>query len=207
MPRLESLYSTQVSAMAGDTIAPAQVQNLRFTVEQGKVLLAWDAVTTNSDASPITDLSGYRVFRKKTAGDELVDIGQVASDVLAFEDSSIKDGASYIYAVAAFDDEAVPQEGVKSNELAVKTIPSVPTGLETSAFDSKIQLDWTSVKDELDAEVNENLAGYAIYRSETDGSGYESIGEVTADMETYEDATAVNGTTYYYVVTSFDDSI
>lgn len=207
MTRLESLYSSQVTAMAGDAVAPAQVQGLGFTVEQGKVILTWSAVTTNSDASPLLDLSGYRVFRKKLAGDAFVQIGQTASNVETFEDSSMKDGASYIYAVAAFDDEATPQEGLKSSDLAVKTIPSVPQDLASAAFDSKVTLTWTSVKDEADAELNENLAGYAVYRSEVDGSGYVLVDEVTADVETFDDLTVENGTQYFYVVTSFDNSL
>jgi uncharacterized protein len=207
MAYLESLYSTQVSAMASDIVAPGQVQNLAFTVEQGKVNLSWDAVTKNSDGSDLVDLAGYRVFRKKTAGDTFVEIGTTANDVVVFEDSSVKDGASYLYAVAAYDDEPTPQEGIKSNELVVKTITSVPQGVASSASDSMIILDWTSVKDELDLELNQNLAGYNIYRSETDGSGYVNIGNVTADVETFEDTDVVNGTTYFYVVTSFDNSL
>lgn len=207
MPRLESQYSQQVTAMASDVLSPAQVAGLSHLVEQGKVILNWSAVTTNSDGSAIADLAGYKVFRKKNAGDVLVEVGQVAADVVTFTDSAVKDGASYIYAVAAFDNEAEANEGLKSDELAVKTVPSIPTGLVSSAFDGLIVLDWSSVKDVGDAEVNENLAGYSVYRSEVSGTGYVSIGTVAADVETFEDSSAVNGTTYYYVVTAFDNSL
>jgi uncharacterized protein len=207
MARLESLYSQQVTAMASDAISPGQVTGLVFQVQQGKVILNWNAVTTNSDASPIADLAGYKVYRKKNALDALVEVGQVAPELVTFEDSSIKDGTSYIYAVAAFDNEVEPNEGLKSDEVSVKTITSVPTGLVSSAFDSKIVLDWSSVKDIGDAELNENLAGYNVYRSEVSGTGYVEVGSVAADVETFEDLTVVNGTTYYYVVTSFDNSL
>jgi hypothetical protein len=207
MAKLESLYSQQISAMASDAISPGQVTGLSFTVEQGKVTLNWNAVTLNNDASPISDLAGYRVFRKKNAGDALAEITSVASDVLTFEDTTTKDGSSYIYAVSAYDNEPTPNEGLKSDDLAVKTIPSVPTGLVSSAFDSKIVLDWSSVKDAGDVELNENLAGYGIYRSLINGSGYVSIGSSASDVETFEDTTAVNDTTYYYVITAFDDSL
>lgn len=206
MPRLESLYSQEVSAMASDALAPAQVTGLTHLVEQGKVILNWNAVTTNNDGSNLLDLAGYRIFRKKNAEDTLVEVGVVAENVTTFEDTSMKDGASYFYAVAAFDDEPEPQEGLKSAELAVGTIPSVPVGLVSSAFDGKIVLDWSSVKDIADPELNENLAGYNVYRSLTSGSGYVNIGNTTAEVETFEDTSAENGTTYHYVITAFDNS-
>lgn len=204
MPFLESQYSNQTFSMASDAMAPAQVTGMSYTVEQGKVNLSWDAVTTNSDASPIADLVGYRIFRKKNAGDAFTQIAQVAGT--SYSDLSTKDGASYIYAVAAYDDEPTANEGEKSADLSAKTIPSIPTGLTSQGFDSMIRLDWTSVKT-ADPELNENLAGYNVYRSVTDGSGYVNVGSSAAVETSFEDASAVNGTTYYYVITSYDNSI
>jgi|GEM_PF-6220666 len=207
MARLESMYSTQVSAMASDVLVPAQVQNLQYTLAQGQVLLTWDAVTTNSDGSTLTDLGGYRIYRKKNAGDTFVQIGEVNANTTSFTDNTMKDGASYIYAVSAFDDEETANEGVKSNELAVKTIPSIPQGLVAAAFDRKIVLSWSSVQNELDPELNENLAGYNIYRSEVDGGPYTLIGAAAATETSFEDTTVANGVTYYYVITAYDNSL
>lgn len=206
MPFLESQYSNQVSGLASDSIAPAQVTGLVFTVEQGKVNLSWTAVTTNADESVLEDLASYRIFRKKNAEDSFAQIGSVDGAETSYTDLTAKDGASYIYAVAAFDDEPTPNEGEKSADLAVKTIPSIPTNLASQGFDRKIRLSWTSVKNETDTELNENLAGYNVYRSETDGSGYEKIGSAGAVETTFEDVTATNGTTYYYVITAYDNS-
>lgn len=204
---LESQYSAQINAMADDAIAPKQVVGLAHLVSQGKVSLSWNAVTTNEDDTPILDLGGYRIFRKKTAEGALELIGSVDEATTAYEDATAKDGASYVYAVAAIDNEVTPNEGTKSADLAVKTIPSIPTGLNATGFDSKIRLDWTSVASEVDTDLNENLAGYNIYRSETDGTDYVKIGNVEKAVLTYDDLTAVNGTTYYYVITSIDNSI
>lgn len=207
MPFLESQYSNQVTASAGDMLAPAQVTGLVYSVSQGKVTLAWNAVTTNSDGSTLDDLSSYRIFRKKNAGDAFAQIGQVDAINTEFDDMSAKDGADYIYAVAAFDDEPTPNEGEKSADLAVKTIPSIPTNLNSQGFDGKIRLDWTSVKDGEDAEVNENLAGYNVYRSDVDGSGYVKVGSAAPGEVSFEDSSVANGNIYYYVVTSYDNSL
>lgn len=74
----------------------------------------------NADGSVLDDLQGYRIFRKKTAGATFALVGSVGASATTYTDSGMKDGASYIYAVAAFDDEALPQEGEKSAELEVK---------------------------------------------------------------------------------------
>lgn len=208
MSYLESKYSNQVSAkLTEDQLAPAQIENLTYSVKQGEVLLAWAAVTKNADGTELTDLAGYRVYRKGQSSDSFELIGSVPGDQLNYKDTSAKDGASYIYAVSAIDGEEVPNESEKSAELAVKTIPSIPTGLTSSATKDAIVLNWASVKNESDSKLNENLAGYNIYRSETDGAGFENIGNVVAGQTSYEDKEAILGTTYYYVVTAFDDSI
>lgn len=206
MAVLESQYSAQVNAMSDDILAPAQVTGVAHTVEQGKVILTWDAVTTNEDGSALADLGSYRIFRKKNSADAFSQIGQVDAAVLTYTDTAMKDGASYIYAVAAYDDEPTPNEGAKSADHAVKTIPSIPQGLAPTTFDNMIRLDWTSVQDGVDLELNENLAGYNVYRSEVDGGPYTVIGSAAASETSFEDSSAVNGTMYYYVITAYDNS-
>ncbi|EOO44530.1 fibronectin type III domain-containing protein [Bacillus cereus] len=207
MSALESLYSVQAFATAGDSVAPGKATGLAYTVNQGKVNLTWSAVTKNADDTVIDDLQGYRIFRKKTSGGTFALVGSVNASTTTYTDTGMKDGATYIYAVAAFDDEALPQEGEKSAELEVKTIPSVPTGLTATGFDGKIRLDWQSIKNESDAELNENLAGYNIYRSTKDGTEYTKIGTAGTTEATFEDSTIENSTKYYYVITSYDNTL
>lgn len=207
MSALESLYSVQAFATAGDSVAPGKVTGLAYTVNQGKVNLTWSAVTKNADDTVIDDLQGYRIFRKKTSGGAFALVGSVNAETTAYTDTGMKDGATYIYAIAAFDDEALPQEGEKSAELEVKTIPSVPTGLTATGFDGKIRLDWQSIKNESDAELNENLAGYNVYRSTKDGTEYTKIGTAGITETTFEDSTVENSTKYYYVITSYDNTL
>ncbi|MCD7910939.1 hypothetical protein KC480_05290 [Bacillus velezensis] len=208
MSYLESKYSNQVSAkLSEDQLAPAQVVDLNFTVNQGEVSLSWAAVTKNADGSDLTDLAGYRIYRKGNSNDTLELVGSVPSDQLSYSDTSAKDGASYLYAVSAIDNAEVPNESEKSTELVVKTIPSIPTGLTSSATKEAIVLNWVSVKSETETKLNENLAGYNIYRSQSEKNGFEKIANVSSGQTSYEDTEVVLGQTYYYVVTSFDDSI
>lgn len=202
MVQLQSAYSNEVSGkLDKDIIAPGQVLNLTHTVEQGLVKLAWDAVTVDAESSPITDLKAYRIFRKEGVGEFALIGTTVDSSTVAYTDSTAKDGATYTYAVAAIDTS--DNEGVKSTDLAVKTIPSVPTNLVATSSADNIRLDWKSVKDDLDVKLNENLTGYNVYRTETQGSDYEKIGTVDHATVTYTDSTALDAKTYYYVVTAY----
>ncbi|SFJ65862.1 hypothetical protein SAMN02799624_05421 [Paenibacillus sp. UNC496MF] len=212
MAVLESNLSSPVTAMAGDTLAPAKVLNLNFAVSQGKVTLNWDPVTTDADASALTDLAGYRVYRKASAGDSFALVSNVPASVDAqvttFEDATMLDGASYIYAVSAYDDEVTPNEGAQSDDLAVKTIPSVPQNLQTTSGDATVRITWNTVTDAEDAKLNENLGGYRVYRKlSSDQSAHAFLAQVAGDVTLYDDITVVNGSEYSYVVSAIDNSL
>lgn len=202
---LQSNYSNEVNAQLKEAqaIVPEQVVGLAYTVEQGKVLLNWEAVVKDTEGRELA-VTAYRIFRKETAGGEFTLLASTADgSALSHTDTTAKDGASYLYAVSAVAEEV---EGAKSADLAVKTIPSVPTDLVATASETEIRLDWKSVKNEADVKLNENLAGYNVYRSEQSGSGYEKIGSADAVSTTYTDDTAEEGKTYFYVITAFDNS-
>ncbi|MCB1133207.1 MAG: hypothetical protein KDN05_18945, partial [Verrucomicrobiae bacterium] len=99
---------------------------------------------------------------------------------------SIDDFRIYNYALS----------GAEVNELVVgdTTPPASPTGLVATPGDGSVSLDWPE-------NTEPDLAGYTVYRSTTSGSGYAAVatGLVTSG---HIDTTAINGTTYYYVVTA-----
>jgi fibronectin type 3 domain-containing protein len=69
--------------------------------------------------------------------------------------------------------------------------PAVPSGLTAVAGAGKITLDWSA---------SLTAANYYVKRSTTSGSGYVTI--ANAGDPTFTDTGVVDGTTYYYVVTS-----
>jgi len=69
---------------------------------------------------------------------------------------------------------------------------SVPTGLSATAANRSVTLRWTGT-----------APRYNLYRSTTSGASYTKIAS-DIKWNCYTDNTAVNGTTYYYVVTSLD---
>ncbi len=84
--------------------------------------------------------------------------------------------------------------------------PNAPSGLTAAEGYNKIVLDWTD-----NSKVE---TGFVVERSESSGSGYSALGgtdatPLSANTTTFDDTTAVIGTTYYYrvkAVNSFGSS-
>ncbi|RAU92957.1 hypothetical protein DQG13_26690 [Paenibacillus sp. YN15] len=77
-------------------------------------------------------------------------------------------------------------------------LPKAPEGLTATGGNSKVELGWNSVTE---------ATYYTVKRSLVSGNGYNVIAPQVAAPQgvtavTYTDTTAVNGTTYYYVVTA-----
>ncbi len=80
------------------------------------------------------------------------------------------------------------------------TPPAPPIGLAATPGDSSVSLAWA-------ANVESDLAGYNVYRSTTAPVVLTGPlnGATLVASPAYTDTTAVNGTTYHYVVTAVDD--
>ncbi|MEM7790926.1 MAG: glycosyl hydrolase family 28-related protein [Verrucomicrobiota bacterium] len=105
---------------------------------------------------------------------------------------------SQIYFVGNAPDIIV---GVTGNSGALGNIdsnaPSIPTGLTTVAGEGAVALDW--------ADNSENdLALYGVFRSTSASGPYENIQDVLASE--FTDYDVVDGTTYFYAITSIDHS-
>jgi hypothetical protein len=78
--------------------------------------------------------------------------------------------------------------------------PAVPTGVASITGDSYVVVYWNPV-------IEEDLAGYGVYRSRYDPGPYHRIGDVGRDEDTeFWDYGVTNGLTYYYAVDSYDMS-
>jgi hypothetical protein len=75
--------------------------------------------------------------------------------------------------------------------------PAAPTGLTAMAGNETISLNWN--------DNNEpDLAGYNVYGSKTQGSGYSKINSSVVINSDYIDSPVDNWTPYYYAVTAVD---
>jgi fibronectin type 3 domain-containing protein len=160
--------------------APA---NFTATVGSIKVNLSW---TASQNAT------SYIIKRSEKSGGTYTKIATVQTS--NYTDTSVTNGTTYYYVVSAVKNDV---ESPDTAEVSAKPedIAKATTKLTAVAGDAKVNLIWT---------VSENATGYNIKRSTTAGGPYTTI--ATSSAITYTDATAVSGTTYYYVVTAINST-
>ena len=158
----------------------------------GAINLTWTPSTTGG-------VTEQRLYRGTTSGSHPTLVATFNDNsTSAYTDTGRTDGTTYFYVVRAFDGT---DESADSNEAFAQPVDNfVPTGL--TAIDSPddqggaIDLTWTP---STSTEVTEQR----IYRGTTAGS-YSLVATTTTSTSAYTDTGLNNGTTYFYVVRSFD---
>jgi len=72
--------------------------------KKASFVVRWNAVTANTDGSPLVDLKGYRIYRSlfaESIGDSPA-LAELSPDALSYEDTTVN-GADFFYAVRAVD--------------------------------------------------------------------------------------------------------
>jgi len=170
-----------------------------------RALAAWEIANLHNMASQTIT---FNTIAQKYAGDADFDPAATAASGLSVSYSSsntavativngkvhiVAAGTSTITASQAGNENYAAALPV-SQTLTVATL-SAPTGLTAVSGDALVTLTWTATAD---------ASGYNIKRATTSGGPYTPIG--TSSMANYYDVTAVNGTTYYYVVSAVNTS-
>ncbi|HEV2692547.1 MAG TPA: hypothetical protein VG347_06585 [Verrucomicrobiae bacterium] len=172
------------SAEKTSTMPPAVPSGVGATAGNNSVSLSW---TGSSGAV------GYRVKRSTTSGSGYVTVGTTADPTVAFTDP-ISGGVTYYYVVTATNASG---ESLVSSEVSAAPVlaaPAAPATLAATPGNNTVSLTWVAAS---------FATSYNVKRSTTSGSGYVTLstsGAVTGTS--YPDATAVNGTIYYYVVSA-----
>jgi uncharacterized protein YjdB len=106
--------TTTITATSGGISATATLTVTAITT--GSATLSWNAPTTNTDGTPLTDLAGYKLYMGTSSGNytTVVNIGNVTTYTL----SNLAPG-TYYFVVTAYDSSSL--ESSFSNE-ASKTI-------------------------------------------------------------------------------------
>ena len=105
----------------------------------------------------------------------------------------INTGSGAITTVTGFN-------GVFDVALTPIAAPGPPTGIKATPGNNQVALSWTA--------PGGTVTGYNVYRSTTSGSGYAVLpAGANVSGSPFTDSTAVNGTTYYYVITSLNGAL
>ncbi len=137
-----------------DGLAPKAPTNVAASVDGMKVTITWDAVTTNSDDSAITDLLGYEIYRDTDEGGAFT-TQLNTSDILttSYSDSAVQSSTTYYYKVTAADTGG--QESAMSSAASASVVGSTTSSSGRSSSPSTPS---TDTEDEVTVEEEETVA-------------------------------------------------
>ncbi|WP_338688270.1 sulfatase-like hydrolase/transferase [Haloferula helveola] len=175
---------------SGPPPAPETPTGLVATSGDTEVALDWD---DNSQYG----FANFIVRRSTSPGGPYVDVPGATPSESEFTDTGLTNGVTYYYVVAAEnteDDVSSDSTEASATPMAfVPDPPQVPTGLTANAGNDLVTLNW-------DDNTQPGFLEFRIKRGTGPGGPYSQIG--TSGNSGFADDTAINGNTYYYVVTA-----
>jgi fibronectin type 3 domain-containing protein len=168
---------------------PSAPQLSSATRGNAQVSLTWAGPSSNGG----TNLTGYNIYRGTSSGGEtlLTTVGVVTS----YTDTAVVNGQTYYYKVSAVN---AVGESVRSNERSATpaTVPRAPILNSAKAGNGGTALSWSAPA----SNGGASITAYKIYRGSV--SGGETLLATVGAVTSYNDTTAPNGKTSYYVVSA-----
>lgn len=162
------------------------VTGISNDAQSGKPVLTWDAVN---------GASGYEIHRADAGDDVFVHLGD--TETASFTDTTAEPGEVYSYKLVAISGNAGMMNSMLSAETsAVCDLAKPVVSIDNDSETGKPVVSWENV---------EGAAGYDIYRSVSESSGYELLDTVAAETS-YLDITAQVSIRYYYKVLAFHEN-
>jgi len=181
---VETAQSTVISVI---TLLPAvnnvQVSSATLT----SINLSWDSVN---------GADKYNIYRSTNENGTYNKINVTDITLRSYSDKGLPSNTVYYYKVCAV---AGSVEGMLSNTVLASTLIPAPDNLRASGItDSSISLVWTALN---------GVAGYNIYRSNSEYGTYTKVNSGNINTAEYTDTGVSSNTTYYYKVTAVTSSI
>ncbi|MDB6065098.1 MAG: hypothetical protein JWR26_1306 [Pedosphaera sp.] len=170
----------------GDVVAfvppPSAPTNLAATPGINSVSLGWDATS---------GATGYKVLRGTSTGVYTVS-NNVASN--AYTDNTTVGGTTYFYVVQATNSSGASANSSEVSAIPTIALPSAPSGLTATGTNGAVNLSWSA---------GSGAASYNVKRSTTSGA---EATIATSGTTSYSDTSVINGTTYFYQVSSTNNA-
>ncbi len=119
----------------------------------------------------------------------------VSNAIVTDDTVSATFATSLTSATGTFNVTLTTSFGSASVPIVVSEPSVAPTNLTALAGNNFVMLDW-------DDNSSSGLQGYHVYRGTTSGGSYTRLTSALLTTSQFRDETAINGTTYYYVVTA-----
>ena len=134
--------------------------------------------------------TNYNVLRSTTNGGPYISIASVTN--ASYVDTNVLPDTTYYYVIQASNSAGVSTNSPQDSATTLP-LPPPPTGLNALPGNARATLLWVP---------SSSATSYNVKRSTTSGSGYVTVTNITGTS--YLDTGLVNGTTYFYVLTSVD---
>ncbi len=178
----ESEPSIEVSATISPPLVKLPIPTA--TASNAQVDLSWTAVD---------GADSYVLYWSNTAGTGIKGTPIAVTTGTSHRHTGLTNGSTYYYVITAknADSESEPSIEVSATPM---NVPTAPTQLTAISGDSQVALSWDAVTD---------TDSYNVYASTTSNADLALADIVfTTTNTSYTDTNLVNGTAYYYVVTS-----
>lgn len=185
-------------------LAPAgEPRQVTIQAEEKGLTLSWQPPESFTDGTPITAPLLYRVARS-TAGGEYRPLAESPQAELSFHDQGLQNGQPYSYTVTALrpasDTTLVP--GLPSGAVVGTprdlTPPAPPSELSLVSLEQAVRISWG-------LDLEEDLAGYRVYRRLATATTAELLATVPAREITFIDRhLPAAAERWFYSVTALD---
>ncbi|NDI36498.1 kelch repeat-containing protein [Chengkuizengella sediminis] len=164
------------------------------TTSSNLILMAGDA-EVNLTWSAVENATNYIVKRSLTSEGPYNVIAENITET-SYLDLTVENGVTYYYVILSVNNL---EEIGNSNEASATPGSSGTSlaNLTARAEDSRVYLSWEAI---------EGVESYTIKRSTTSGGPYFTIAE-NITSTSYIDGNLINGTPYYYVVVTVDETV
>jgi len=201
---------------------PARIESLDARLTERGVQLKWAAPDKTSGGEPLGQIQEFHVYRGEldaaSAAAAAKDLGQAvwkvrplqlaATAAPEFMDTGFDYGNTYAYLVrSVVVTDGVPRESGDSQAAVVTPRdifpPAAPQGIVAavipgnSAGSLVVDLSWS-------INVETDLAGYRVYRSEQEGTPGQLLSPDLLPTPAYRDNSISSGKRYWYTVTAVD---
>ena len=202
---------------------PQPISSVQFRVTETAVNLTWSAPTQTSAGAPLSNLSGYRIYRGEI--DSHAPAAPTSKDLSAihwisplallgpsagtsYSDKQFEFGKAYVYTVRSMI--SVGGDEIESDNSEPVTVtpldtfpPAAPQGLVAAVLPGTapstlvVDLSWS-------INLETDLAGYRVYRSEQEGARGQLITQDLLPTPAVRDSSVEAGHRYWYTVTAVD---
>jgi hypothetical protein len=201
---------------------PERIGSVEARVTETAIELSWSAPTATSGGQPLGAVSAYHIYRGEidagSAEAAAKDLSQAkwkaplallaSSDSAAYRDGLFEFGKTYVYMVRSVVSGGGNELESEDSGPAVITPrdifpPAAPQDLVAAVVRGapgagvEVELSWS-------INLETDLAGYRVYRSEQEGTRGEILTPELLPTPTYRDKSVEPGHRYWYTVTAVD---